>query len=196
MVIYLDNILIFATTLLELEWLTHLVLQWLQDLDLFLWPAKCSFNQTSVKYLGLIISEGELRMDPVKLQAIWDWPHPKKVKDIQKFLGFCNFYRHFVWNYSQLAWPLFDLTRKETPFLWMPTQENAFWQLQDTLTSSPVLILLDYEKPFMLITDASDFAAGAILEQEDALGWSHPITFFSKSLQPAEWNYEIHNKEL
>ena len=109
-------------------------------------------------------------MDPVKLQAVKEWPHPKKVKDIQKFLGFCNFYRHFVQNYLQLACPLFDLTRKETPFLWTPTQENTFQQLQDALTSSPVLLLPDYEKPFMLITDASDFMAGAILEQEDTLG--------------------------
>ena len=75
-------------------------------------------------------------------------------------------------------------------------QEDAFWQLQDALTSSPVLLLLDYEKLFTLITNASNFAAGAILEQEDALGQSHPIAFFSKSLQPAEQNYEIHDKEL
>ena len=75
-VIYLDDILIFATTLQQLEELTHRVLQRLQDLDLFLRPAKCSFNQTSVEYLGLIISEGELRMDPVKLKAIQDWPVP------------------------------------------------------------------------------------------------------------------------
>src|SRR5579863_10686743 len=92
-VIYLDDILIFAGTTTELECLTHLVLQCLQELDLFLRPNKCSFNQTMVEYLGLIISEGELCMDPVKLSAIKEWPRPKKVKDIQKFLGFCNFYR-------------------------------------------------------------------------------------------------------
>jgi hypothetical protein len=73
-VVYLDDILIFATTLAELERYTHIVLQHLADLDLFLRPAKCSFNQTSVEYLGLIISEGELRMDPVKLKAIQEWP--------------------------------------------------------------------------------------------------------------------------
>jgi hypothetical protein len=73
-VIYLDDILIFATTLAELECYIHIVLQCLADLDLFLRPAKCSFNQTSVEYLGLIISEGELCMDPVKLKAIQEWP--------------------------------------------------------------------------------------------------------------------------
>jgi len=81
-VIYLDNIFIFAETLRELTQLTHRVLQRIQDLDLFLRPVKCSFNQTSVEYLGLIISEGEIRMDPVKLKAIQDWPLPRMVKDV------------------------------------------------------------------------------------------------------------------
>jgi hypothetical protein len=92
-VIYLNDILIFATTILILEWLTHQVLQYLLDLNLFLRPEKCSFNRTSVEYLGIIISKGKLHMDPIKLKAVHDWPRPKTIKDIQKFLGFCNFYR-------------------------------------------------------------------------------------------------------
>jgi len=78
---------------------------------------KCSFNQTSVEYLGLIISEGELRMDPVKLKAVSNWPMLTKVKNIQEFLGFCNFYRRFIRNYLALAHPLFNLTKKDMPFL-------------------------------------------------------------------------------
>jgi len=102
-VVYLDNILIYATTITELVYWTHKVFQLLLKLDLYLRPTKCSFNQTSVEYLGLIISEGELHMDPVKLKAVQDWPKPKKVKDIQQFLGFCNFYHRFVQDYSTLA---------------------------------------------------------------------------------------------
>src|SRR5437879_12061497 len=90
-VIYLDDILIFATTILVLEQLTHQVLQCLLDLDLFLRPEKCSFNRTSVKYLGIIISEGELCIDPIKLKAVKDWPQPKTVKDIQKVLRLYHF---------------------------------------------------------------------------------------------------------
>src|SRR5579863_2946866 len=195
-IIYLDDILIFAKTLVELECLTHLVLQQLQELDLFLQPTKCFFNQTLVEYLGLIISEGELCMDLVKLCAVKEWPRPKKVKDIQKFLGFCNFYRQFVKNCSQMGQPLFDLTRKDIPFLWTDAQENTFLGLQDTLTLSPVLLLPNYGKLFTLIVDASNFATGAILEQEDALGHSHPVAFFANPLQPAEWDYKIHDKEL
>jgi hypothetical protein len=91
-VVYLDDILIFSDNAGELKHLMHQVLQKLLDLNLFLRLEKCSFNKTSVKYLGLIISEGELRMDPVKLIAVKHWLRPKTVKDIQKFLGFCNFY--------------------------------------------------------------------------------------------------------
>ena len=83
--------------------LTHQVLQRIQDLDLFLRPEKCSFNQTLLEYLGLIISKGEICMDPVKLKAIQEWPLSQMVKDIQKFLGFCNFYCQFVKDYSHIA---------------------------------------------------------------------------------------------
>ena len=102
-VIYLNDILILAETLQELTQLMHCVLQKIQDLDLFLRLAKCFFNQMSVEYLGLIISEGEIHMDPVKLRAIQEWPLPQMVKDIQKFLGFCNFYCHFIKGYSHIT---------------------------------------------------------------------------------------------
>jgi len=150
----------------------------------------------SVEYLGLIILEGEICMDPIKLKAIKDWPLPQIVKDIQKFLRFCNFYCRFVKDYSHIARPLFNLTKKETPWNWTTKCNMAFETLQQTMIMSPVLMLLDHKKPFTLITDASDYATGTILEQRDALGRSHPIAYFSKSLQPAERNYEIHDKEL
>ena len=161
-VIYLNNILIYITTITELIYWMYKVFQLLLKLDLYLWPTKCSFNQTSVEYLGLIISEGKLYMDPVKLKAVQDWPKPKKVKDIQQFLGFCNFYHHFVQDYSTLAWPLFDLTKKDMPWAWTYSQETTFTALQHALTSVPVLILPDYDKPFTLITNASNYAMGSI----------------------------------
>jgi len=195
-VIYLDDILIMAQTLVELVKLTHGILQHLLDLDLYLQPKKCSFNQTSVEYLGLIISKGELHMDPVKLTAVTNWPTPKTMKEVQKFLGLGNFYCCFVKNYSALAQPLFNLTKKDVPFHWDQAEEQAFCNLQSALTSAPVLILPDYDKPFTLITDTSDYTTGSILEQEDAFGCSHPVAYFSKSLQPTERNYKIHDKEL
>ena len=135
-------------------------------------------------------------MDPVKLTAVKQWPQPKTVKDIQKFLGFCNFYRRFIKAYSELAHPLFNLTKKGTPFLWTERHDRAFTGLQHALTSSLVLLLPDYGKPFTVYTNASNYATSAILEQDDALGRSHPVAYYSKSLQPAEHNYKIHDKEL
>ena len=135
-------------------------------------------------------------MDPVKLTAVTNWPTLRTMKDVQKFLGFCNFYCCFVKNYSTLARLLFNLTRKDVPFHWDQEEEKAFHNLQSTLTLAPVLILPDYDKPFTLITDASDYTTGAILKQEDALGRSYPVAYFSKSLQPVEQNYKIHDKEL
>jgi len=115
-VIYLDDILIMATTIVELVKLTHGILQQLLDLNLYLWPKKCSFNQTSVEYLGLIISEGELCMDPVKLTAVSNWPTPKTMKEVQKWLGFCNFYRRFVKKLLHPGLTTIQSYKKRRPF--------------------------------------------------------------------------------
>ncbi|TFY76193.1 hypothetical protein EWM64_g7821 [Hericium alpestre] len=95
-VIYMDDILIFTETLEEHRDLVHKVLQCLQDNDLFLKPEKCLFEQPSVEFLGLIVSHNTLTMDPVKVAGITEWPAPHNVKDVQSFVGFGNFYRHFV----------------------------------------------------------------------------------------------------
>ena len=109
-------------------------------------------------------------MDPVKLKAIEDWPLPRTVKDVQKFLRFCNFYRRFVKDYSHITHPLFNLTKKGEQQNWMTECNTTFETLRQTMIMSLVLMLLDHEKPFMLITDASDYATGTILEQKDMLG--------------------------
>src|SRR5579859_7215457 len=195
-VIYLDDILIFAEDLTLLTKLTHAILSKLEEYDLYLKPEKCSFAQTSIEYLGLVISEGQMAMDPTKVTAITEWPPPKSVRQVQAFLGFCNFYRRFIQDFSHVARPLFELTKKDIPFQWGHPQNTAFQALIQAFTTAPVLALPDHSKPFRLITDASDFATGAILEQPDALNRWHPIAYHSKSLQPAEHNYEIHDKEL
>jgi hypothetical protein len=195
-IVYLDDILIFAEDTATLDKLTHDVLSHLEKHDLFLKPEKCVFAQTSIEYLGIVITEGQVKMDPAKVAGIANWPTPKMVKNIQAFLGFCNFYRHFIEGFSDIARPLTDLTRKDVPFCWTKPQETAFQTLIQAFTTAPVLALPDHSKPFRLITDASDFATGAILEQPNALNRWHPVAYHSKTLQPAECNYEIHDKEL
>jgi RNase H-like domain found in reverse transcriptase len=135
-------------------------------------------------------------MDPAKLSGITTWPVPKKLKDHQAFLGFCNFYRRFILNYSTIARPPFELSKKDTPFVWHSIQDSAFCTLKKVFTTAPVLGLPDPKLPFWVITDASDFALGAILEQPDTLNRWHPVTFYSKSMLPAKLNYDIHDKEL
>ena len=195
-VVYMDDILIFHTILEALDKLTHLVLQRLEEYDLYLKPEKCTFRRTKIEYLGLVISEGRISMDPAKIGGITQWPTPERVHDVQAFLGFCNFYRRFIKDYSTIARPLFDLTRKETPFRWENAQEQAFRALINAFVTAPVLMLPDHDRPFRLITDASDFAVGALLEQPDEFNRWHPVAYYSKSMNPAERNYIIHDKEL
>ena len=195
-VIYLDDILIFTHTIDQLDRLIHKVLEHLEHHDLFLKPKKCFFDQKSIKYLGVIISKGQVKMDQAKVHSILHWPTPKTLKNIQAFLGFCNFYCHFVQDFSAIAHPLSQLTKKDTPFVWGDTQEKVFRALITAFTTVPVLALPDHTKPFWLITDASAFATGAILEQPDVFNWWHPIAYYSKSLQPTERNYKIHDLEL
>jgi hypothetical protein len=148
LVIYLDDILLFYPSLDDLHMLTHEVLHRVNKYDLYLKPEKCFFDQTSIKYLGVIISEGNVCMDPAKVQGITQWPRPTKVKEVQAFLGFCNFYHHFIHDYSKVAHPLFQLTKKDTPFEWTPDHQTAFTTLIHTFTTAPVLMLPDRTQPF------------------------------------------------
>ena len=196
LVVYLDDILLFHSNLSDLHTLTHDVLSCLAKNDLYLKPEKCFFDKTSIEYLGVIISEGHIKMDPTKISGITQWPVLKKLKDLQSFLGFCNFYHRFIEHYSAIARPLFALCKKETPYTWTKDRKDAFCALIYAFTVAPVLALPDNSLPYRLITDASDFALSAILEQPDTLNRWHPVAFYSKSLLPAKQNYDIHDKEL
>src|SRR5712671_3959189 len=138
-VVYMDDILIFAKDLATLDYYTRLVLETLMAYDLYLKPEKCTFQQTRIEYLGLLISEGRISMDPVKVGGITQWPTPAWLHDVQVFLGFCNFYRRFICDYLTIAHPLFDLAKKDMPFQWGAPQEASFRTLIGAFTSAPVL---------------------------------------------------------
>ena len=125
-VVYLDDILIFTEDITSLSELTDAVLSVLEQHDLYLKPEKCTFAQTSVEYLGIVISNGQVSMDPAKVAGVAEWPTPRTLKELQAFLGLCNFYRRFIENYSTIARPLFNLTKKDTPFIWDGTAETTF----------------------------------------------------------------------
>jgi hypothetical protein len=194
--VYIDDILIFTKTIEEHRRITRLVLDRLRQHKLFLRPDKCEFEKTRVEYLRLIISEGQAEMDPVKVAGVAEWPTPKNKKEVQQFLGFVNFYRRFVKDFSHHARPLFDLTGC-AEWNWGSEQQTAFDELRRRITSTPILSFAQDDKPFRLEADSSDYATGAVLSQQtDSDGKWHPVAFYSKSLNAVERNYEIHDKEM
>ncbi|GBG90008.1 hypothetical protein CBR_g50101, partial [Chara braunii] len=163
--VYIDDILIYSRTLEE--HMTHLrtVLQRLRDHGFYAKLSKCAFAQSKVDFLGHQVSEHGLHMDDSKIQAIVDWPTLTSLPALRSFLGLTNYYGHFLKNYAQYSSQLTPLTRGRLPFHWTPAHEDAFRSLKRLVTSAPVLHLPDYSCPFIVTTDASDFAIGAVLSQ-------------------------------
>src|SRR5258708_7944634 len=135
-------------------------------------------------------------MDPIKVQGVTDWPQLTKVKDVQSFIGFVNFYRRFIWNFSEIAHPLHALTRKSKNWSWGTAEQQAFDALKNAVTSAPMLAFPSKSGLFQLECNASNFATGAVLSQQQEDGLFHPIGFMSKSFSDTERNYQIHDKEM
>ena len=136
-------------------------------------------------------------MDKEKLSGVLEWLVPTKVKQVQVFLDFANFYHRFIENFAKISKPLSDLTKKDCTWNWGIEQQNAFKALKKAFTMAPILRIPNDKDPFKLSTDASDFATGAVLSQKDMQTnlW-HLVAFFSKSLDVHERNYEIYDKNV
>jgi transposase InsO family protein len=194
---YLDDILIYSED--ELEHTAHVrkVIQRLQEAGLQIDIKKCEFSTKRTKYLGFIISTEGIEVDPEKIEVVIAWQIPTTVKGVQSFLGFCNFYRRFIREYGRVAKPLTRLTRKDVVFVFDENCKEAFEELKARLTSAPILGHYDPERETMLELDASDGVTAGIFSQLDPKdGQWHPVAFFSKTMAPAECNYEIHDKEM
>ncbi|QRW22954.1 Reverse transcriptase (RNA-dependent DNA polymerase) [Rhizoctonia solani] len=195
-VIYLDDILIFSKKPKDHPVHVRGVLCRLMKNQLFCKLSKCHFHVTTVDYLGIVISLAGFSMDQKKIEAVTSWPIPKTVKQVQAFLGLVNYLRRFIPNFSSVAQPLHNLTRKDSPWSWGPSEETAFQELKALVTRSLVLIHSNPELPYYLETDASGVAMGAILSQRGANNWLYPIAYMSKPFSGAKANYNTHNKEL
>ena len=125
-IVYMDDLLIYSSTLDEHHQHQRLILQRLKDANLFLKLSKCTFDAVKIEYLGMIIEHGHTKMDPVKVKGITEWPTPRNVKDIRAFLGFANFYCHFISHFATISHPLTLLTKKDKPWKWTNEQEVAF----------------------------------------------------------------------
>jgi hypothetical protein len=192
----MDDILIFTETESDLRRITRKVLWKCRKHDLFLKPEKCGFAKKKKDYLGFIISQGRLAMDPAKIEGLLDWPEPRTVRQLRSFLGFGNFYRKFIRGYSDLAKPLNNLLKKVTPWNFDEDCRKAFNTLKKKFTEEPILMMPDPDRPFQIEADASKYASGAVLTQKDANGRRHPICFLSKTFNPTERNYQIYDREM
>ena len=195
-VVYLDNILIYSSDKATHRKQVKEVLRRLRKHGLYAKPEKCEFDRESVEYLGYILSPAGLTMASDKIQTIQDWPEPRRVKDIQSFLDFANFYRRFIYNFSDITVPLTRLTRKNVPFLFGDAEREAFNYLKSAFSSAPILTHWIPDRPIIVETDASDYALAAILSIELENGEIHPVAFHSRSFNPTELNYDVHDKEL
>ena len=158
---------------------------------------KCSFHEDTIEYLGFILSPDGLSMNPSKVSTVLEWLEPCKIKDIQSLLGFTNFYRRFISNYSKITVPLTQLTRKGTPWDFFNACQSSFKSLKKAFTTAPVLARWSSGDPLIVETDGSDYALGAILSTIDPSdNQVHPIAFHSQTFTSPELNYDVHNKEL
>ncbi|KAI3367249.1 hypothetical protein L3Q82_008301 [Scortum barcoo] len=157
--VYLDDILIYSRNLPDHQLHVRQVLQRLLENRLFVKKEKCEFHASQVDFLGFIIKEGCVQADPAKVRAVAEWPIPTNRKILQRFLGFANFYRRFIRNYSQEAAPLTALTSPSRPFVWSEEAEKAFNRLRTLFTTAPVLVQPDPAQQFVVEVDASDIGS-------------------------------------
>lgn len=196
-VAYFDDIIIFSET-----WEQHLshvkdVLEKLKSAGLTVRPSKCKLGASEIVCLGHIVGSGKTRPDPKKIEAMQNFPLPLTKKDLRSFLGLTGYYRQYIRNYAEITVPLTELLKNEKPnqIKWNLTETHAFQKLKEHLTTAPVLVNPDFEKPFILQTDASNTSLGAVLSQPLQDG-EHPVAYISKKLLPREQNYSTIEKEL
>ena len=195
-VVYLNNILIYSDDITQHQEHVKEVLKRLRKAGLYAKAEKCEFHLDSVEYLGYVLSPSGLTMSDAKVKTIQEWLEPKKVKDIQSFLGFANFYRYFIFNYSDIVIPLTRLTRKDASWNFDENCRKAFNILKQAFTSAPILMHWVPDTQLVVETNASDYTLAAILSIVTKNNEIHPVAFHSRTFSTPELNYDIHNKEL
>ena len=197
-VVYLDDILIYSKSLEDHKALIKQVLARLERHDLAISLKKSVFHVDTVEFLGNIVGKDGVTISKKKVESILSWKAPRSVKDLQIFIGFANFYRRFIANFSKACKPITDTLKTKGDkklWSWGPEQDKAFEELKQRFTSAPILGHFYPNRKTVIQTDVSDFALGCILSQD--LGKRlHPVALHSRKLNDAERNFKIHDKEL
>ena len=192
---YIDDVVIFSD-----NWSDHIrqikrFFQIMREAKLIINLMKSEFGKATVKYLGHIVGQGQVRPLDAKIQTIVKYPIPTSRKELARFLGMAGYYRNFCLNFSEIAAPLTNLLSKKVKFVWTDDCQLAFDKVKLLLQKSPVLKSPDYEKPFKLIIDSSDVGTGSVLVQEASDGLDHPVSYFSKKFLKYQKNYSVVEKE-
>ncbi|KAK1602536.1 hypothetical protein QYE76_017967 [Lolium multiflorum] len=190
-VVYFDDILIYSKNLEDHVQHVREVLCILRHEKLFANLPKCHFAQNKLVFLGFVVSANGIEVDSSKVEAIHNWPTPTNVGQVRSFHGLAGFYRRFVKDFSTIACPLNELTKKNVPFVWGKAQQKAFDELKKRLTEAPLLALPDFAKTFEIECDASGLGIGGVLMQN-----GKPVAYYSEKLDGARLNYPIYDKEL
>lgn len=192
---YLDDVIVYSETSESHFERLRLVLDRFSKAGLKLKPSKCCIFQKSVEFLGHVISEGNIGVNPKKIMDVVDWPVPTSVKEVRGFIGLCSYYRRFVKDFGKIAAPLNALSEKNCVFSWQDECQLAFDKLKELLTTTPLLAMPNDTDTFVLDTDASQYAIGAVLSQIQE-GVERPVAYASRKLSKAEVNYCVTRKEL
>lgn len=191
-VVYMDDILVFSTSMQEHVSNIRMVFDRLREARLRIQINKCNFFSKETLYLGHILTPGGVRPNPAKVDVILNLSLPKTVKGIKSFLGMTGYYRKFIRDYSRVVYPMIRYLKKGVKLdINDPNYINAFEKMKAIITEAPVLKYPDFRRPFQLITDASSISLGAVLQQD-----GHPISFASRTLNDHERNYSATEKEL
>jgi len=194
--VFIDDVIVGTETEEGHDELVAEVIRRLEENDLYVKPEKCKWKVKEVGFLGVVIGPEGIKMEKEKVKEVLEWPMPKSVKDVQKFLGLANYYRWFIEGFAMVARPLHDLVKKNKKWNWTEKEERAFRKLKERFTKEPVLAAPDIDKKMRMEVDASDYAMGGVLLMECGDGLWRPVAFLSKSLNETERNYEIHDKEM
>jgi len=172
------------------------VIKRLEENDLYVKPEKCKWKVRKIGFLGVVIGPEGIKMEEEKVKGVIEWPTPKCIKDVQKFLGLANYYRQFIEGFASIARPLHDMVKKDKKWDWIERQKKAFRELKEWFTKEPVLAALDLDKKLRVEVNTSNYVTGGVLSMEGEDGKWILVAFLSKSLNETERNYEIHDKEM